>query len=187
MLTSILSSFACTIDRINQILFRFVSWLTLVMVVLTLLIVILRYGFDMGWIAMQESVLYLHSLVFLVGAGHTLKLNEHVRVDIFYRRFSYQSKAKVDLFGALLLSLPVNVFIFVICWRYVLDSWMLLESSGQSGGLPLVFVFKSFLLLFASVMILQSLSQAISNFCTLRQNKLCNEEPTETPRFETGQ
>lgn len=167
MQSSILSSFSWQIDRINQILFRIVSWLTLAMVVLTLLIVVLRYGFDLGWIAMQESVLYLHSLVFLVGSAHTLKLNEHVRVDIFYRRFSQKKKAKVDLFGALFLALPVNLFILVICWRYVADSWRLLEGSGQSGGLPLVFILKSFLLLFAAVMVLQSLSQAITNGCRL--------------------
>lgn len=180
MLPSILSSFSARIDQINQVLFRFVSWLTLAMVVLTLVIVVLRYGFDMGWIAMQESVLYLHSLVFLVGAAHTLKVNEHVRVDIFYRRFSSQNKAKVDLFGAVFLSLPVNLFILAICWRYVQDSWRLLEGSGQSGGLPFVFVLKSFLLLFAIIMALQSVSQAIASYCVLFTKRAKNSEHFES-------
>ena len=85
------------LDAINRKLCRAVSWFTLVMAILTLLIVILRYGFGTGWIAMQESVLYLHAAVFLLGSAHTLKSDEHVRVDIYYRKFSEQRKAFVNL------------------------------------------------------------------------------------------
>ena len=96
------------IDSLNEFLCKIVSWFTLTMVLLTFLIVVLRYGFNLGWIAMQESVMYLHAMVFLLGAAHTLRVNEHVRVDIFYRRFSPKKQAKVDIFGSLLLLMPVK-------------------------------------------------------------------------------
>ena len=71
------------IDSLNDFLCKMVSWFTLLMVLLTFLIVVLRYGFNLGWIAMQESVMYLHGMVFLLGSAHTLRVNGHVRVDIF--------------------------------------------------------------------------------------------------------
>jgi TRAP-type mannitol/chloroaromatic compound transport system permease small subunit len=86
------------INSLNDFLCKLVSWFTLFMVLLTFLIVVLRYGFNLGWIAMQESVMYLHGMVFLLGAAHTLRVNEHVRVDIFYSRLSPKKNAKVYIF-----------------------------------------------------------------------------------------
>jgi len=158
-----LTSFQHLVDKLNQTLGRLVSWFTLIMVCLTFLIVVLRYGFNLGWIAMQESVMYLHAAVFLLGAAHTLRIGEHVRVDIFYRAMSDKQKSLVDFFGTLLLMLPVNLFILVFSWGYVLQSWRLMESSQEAGGLPLVFVLKSFILLFALSMTLQGLAELIRN------------------------
>ena len=80
---------------------RTVSWLTLLMVIVTFVVVVLRYVFDIGWIALQESVTYMHAMVFLVGASWTLQQEAHVRVDIFYSRFSPRTKAWIDLGGSL--------------------------------------------------------------------------------------
>ncbi|MCZ6584533.1 MAG: TRAP transporter small permease subunit, partial [Gammaproteobacteria bacterium] len=63
-----------------------IAWLTIMMVLVTFVIVVLRYAFDLGWISMQESVTWMHAAVFMLGAAYTLKRDEHVRVDIFYRR-----------------------------------------------------------------------------------------------------
>jgi TRAP-type mannitol/chloroaromatic compound transport system permease small subunit len=173
--SKISSSFEQYINAINDTLFRLVSWFTLVMVVLTMLIVVLRYGFDLGWIAMQESVLYFHSLVFLLGAAHTLKVNEHVRVDIFYRQFDPVKQSKVDLFGGVFLGLPVNLFIFTVSFNYVVESWRLFEGSGQSGGLPIVFILKSFILLFAATMTLQHCAQIIRNVVQLQKRQMMSQ------------
>lgn len=151
------------IDFFHQRLCALVSWFTLFMVLLTLLIVVLRYGFNLGWIAMQESVMYLHAVVFLLGCAHTLRVNEHVRVDVFYRRFSQQRKALIDLLGSVLLLLPVNVFVLLVSWQYVLSSWQVFEASPEAGGLPLVFALKSLILLFAFTMCLQGLAEALRN------------------------
>lgn len=155
------------IDVLHHQLCKFVSWFTLIMVLLTFLIVLLRYGFDLGWIAMQESVMYLHAMVFLLGSAHTLRANEHVRVDIFYRKFSFKGRARVDIFGTLILLMPVNFFILIMSWDYVFGSWNIFESSPEAGGLPLVFALKTLLLLFAVTMNLQGLAEIIRNVMRL--------------------
>jgi TRAP-type mannitol/chloroaromatic compound transport system permease small subunit len=159
------------IDSINAFLCRLVSWFTLFMVLLTLLIVVLRYGFNLGWIAMQESVMYLHGMVFLLGAAHTLRVNGHVRVDIFYRRFSPKKQAKVDIFGSLFLLMPVNIFIFMVSFDYVMRAWRVMEASQEAGGIPGVFLLKSLILLFSFTMLLQGIAEVIRNVAKLSLDK----------------
>ena len=143
------------------------SWLTLFMVLITFIVVILRYLFNVGWIALQESVIYLHVLVFMVGASYTLRHEGHVRVDIFYQRMTQRNKALVDLFGSLFLLMPMCVFILLESWEYVAISWSLLESSAESGGIPAVFLLKSVILLMASLVLMQGVSQAIRSALVL--------------------
>jgi TRAP-type mannitol/chloroaromatic compound transport system permease small subunit len=159
------------IDTLNDFLCRLVSWFTLIMVLLTFLIVVLRYGFNLGWIAMQESVMYLHGMVFLLGAAHTLRVNEHVRVDIFYRRFSQKRQAKVNIFGSLFLLMPVNVFIFMVSFEYVMRAWRVMEASQEAGGIPAVFLLKSLILIFSFTMLLQGIAEVIRNVAKLPLNK----------------
>lgn len=156
------------INQFNDLLCKLVSWLTLLMVLLVFAIVVLRYGFNLGWIAMQESALYLHAMVFLLGAAHTLKADEHVRVDIFYRKVSPGRQAWIDILGTLLLLIPVNLYILIISWNYAAKSWGLLEGSGEAGGLPLVFVLKSLIPLFALTMLLQGIAQILTKMPLLR-------------------
>jgi TRAP-type mannitol/chloroaromatic compound transport system permease small subunit len=119
---------------------RAVAWLTVPMVLGTFVIVILRYVFDLGWIWMQESVVWLHAAVFMLAAAYTLNRNEHVRVDIFYRGMSPSRRALVDLAGTVLFLLPVCGFLVVTSWDYVVVSWTIHEGSRESGGLPYPFV-----------------------------------------------
>jgi TRAP-type mannitol/chloroaromatic compound transport system permease small subunit len=146
---------------------RLVSWLTLLMVLVTCGVVVLRYAFDMGWIAMQESVTYLHAAVFLIGAAYTLRHEGHVRVDIFYRRFSSRGRAWVDTLGTLLLLMPVCGFILWISWEYVLQSWSLEEGSREAGGLPLVYLLKTLILVMGGLLLLQGLASLVRNLLFL--------------------
>lgn len=155
------------IDKITDNTGKLISWLTLFMVLLTFLIVVLRYGFNVGWIAMQESVLYFHGTVFMLGAAYTLKADGHVRVDIFYQNFSIKGKALVNLLGTLFLLLPVCVFIFYISFDYVATSWLIMEKSSEAGGLPLVYLSKSLLLIMAITLSLQGVSEICRNLHTL--------------------
>jgi len=135
---------------------RMVSWLVLAMVVVMFLVVVLRYVFDTGWIALQESISYFHSIVFLMGAAYTLQQDAHVRVDIFYSRLSETGKAWINLLGHIFILLPVMLFIIWISWPYVMNAWEVKESSREAGGLPGVYLIKSLILVMASLLIVQA-------------------------------
>ena len=146
---------------------RTVSWLSLFLVLVTFFVVVLRYVFDSGSIALQEVSTYLHASVFLTGMAYTMQHNAHVRVDIFYARFSKQTKAWVDLFGAVFFLLPFMLFISWISWQYIVDSWSVLEGSREAGGLPGVFILKSLILVMTSLLSLQALTQVARNIETV--------------------
>lgn len=170
MLLTLANKFVQTIDTITELLGKVVAWLTLLMVLLTFSIVVLRYGFNLGWIGMQESVLYFHGIVFMLGAAYTLKHDGHVRVDIFYQKYSPKQKALLNLFGSVILLLPVCIFIFFISLDYVLSSWSIMESSPEAGGLPLVYLNKSLILLLAITLSLQGLAEIVRNILMLSDN-----------------
>ncbi|WP_316366383.1 TRAP transporter small permease subunit [Candidatus Thiodiazotropha sp. CDECU1] len=157
----LLERIASLFEVINEWMGRAISWLSLLMVLVTFTVVVLRYAFDLGWIWLQESVTFMHGALFLVGAAYTLKHDGHVRVDIFFQGFSTQKKAWVDLLGSLLLLMPVCLFIFVVSWGYVAQSWSLHEGSREAGGLDGVYLFKSLMLLMAGLLLLQGVSTVI--------------------------
>lgn len=131
------------------------------MVLITFLVVVLRYGFDIGWIAMQESVTYMHGLVFMLGAAYTLRHNGHVRVDIFYRKMSPRGRGMVNLFGTLLLMMPMAIYIMTDSWAYVSASWDVMEGSREAGGLPGVYLLKTLLLVMPVLLVLQGVAEAL--------------------------
>ena len=143
------------------------SWLLVFMVAIQSLIVILRYGFEIGSIALQESVTYLHAACFMLDIAYTVKINGHVRVDIFYRQFSLQKKAAVNLFGAVVFLLPLCVFIFFTSFEYVLQAWQFKEHSSDTGGLPIVYLLKTLIPLLATGLLLQSISEIGKSILTL--------------------
>ena len=155
------------LDAIAEFTGRSTTWLTLVMVLATSLIVLLRHAFDIGSIALQDSVTYMHGLVFMLGAAYTLKHQGHVRVDILYNRFSPGARAWVDALGSLVLTLPLMVFIGWGSWDYVCNSWQIREGSGDSGGLGGVYLFKSLLPLMALSLGLQALADLLRNLWQL--------------------
>lgn len=155
------------IGRFSEWTGRCVAWLTLVMALVTCVIVIMRYGFGVGSIALQESVIYMHSAVFLLGAAFTLKNEGHVRVDIFYRRFTPLTKAWVDSIGTVVFLLPLCCFLIGVSWHYVLTSWRIGEVSGDPGGLPLVFVLKTLIPVAALSIALQGIAELLRNLLSL--------------------
>jgi len=142
---------------------RTVSWLSLLLVLVTFLVVVLRYIFDTGSIALQETTTYFHAAVFLIGMAYTMQQDAHVRVDIFYTHFSKKTQAWINLLGALLLLLPFMLFISWISWQYIADSWSVLEGSREAGGLPGVFLLKSLILFMSGLLSLQALTQVARN------------------------
>ena len=157
--SSIVNSFKHIVEWSGKL----VSWFALLMVMVTFTVVLLRYVFDTGSIALQESITYLHASIFLIGAAWTMQQDAHVRVDIFYARFNSETRAWVDLIGSLLLLLPVMVFITWVSWEYISDSWAVNEGSREAGGLAGVYLLKTLILVFTGLLILQGLVQAIES------------------------
>jgi TRAP-type mannitol/chloroaromatic compound transport system permease small subunit len=137
------------------------------MVIVTLAVVVLRYGFAIGSVAMQESITYLHAAVFLLGAAYTLKRDGHVRVDIFYRSFSPTGQAWVNAIGGILFLLPLCAFIVYISWDFVAASWRIREASGNAGGIPAVFLLKSLIPLMAVSLAIQGVAETLKNLLIL--------------------
>jgi TRAP-type mannitol/chloroaromatic compound transport system permease small subunit len=148
------------IDRLNGAIGRAVSWCALAIVLIGFAVVLMRYVLGIGSIWLQESILYAHAALFLLAAAWTLKEGGHVRVDVFYAGASPRAKALVDLAGTLLLLLPFCVAVIYFSLPYVARSWVILERSRETSGLPLVFLLKTLIPLFAAMLALQGLSQA---------------------------
>lgn len=155
------------LESITEHTGKLIAWLTLFVVLATFAIVVMRYGFNLGSIAWQESVLYAHGFMLLMGAGYTLKHDGHVRVDIFYHKFSVRKKAWVNLLGTLVLALPVACFIFYISFDYVMLAWSISEASAEPGGLPFVYLQKGFLLVFVVSFSIQLVAEVLKQLITL--------------------
>jgi TRAP-type mannitol/chloroaromatic compound transport system permease small subunit len=163
-----LITIADKLERFIDFTGRSVSWLSLLMVVTTFVVVVMRYLFDSGSIAIQESVAYMHAILFLVGAAWTLQQDAHVRVDIIYAKCSAKTRALIDFGGSAILLLPLTLFIAYISWEYVADSWDVLEGSREAGGLPGVFILKSFILVMSALLVLQAIANMLKAFTVFR-------------------
>lgn len=166
-----MSVLADRIDRLNVAIGRTVAWLVLAVVLLQFTLVVARYLIGIGSIWLTETVIYAHAMLFMLAAAWTLQAGGHVRVDIFYADASARTKARVDLVGALLLLLP---FMLVLLWLsvpYAARSWSILEHSQEASGLPLVFVLKTLIPLFALLMALQGIAQAIRAAAALSRSR----------------
>ena len=162
-----LISFARGIDHFNDTVGRTVAWFALAMVIVQFMVVVLRYVFGVGSIFMQESIVYMHGILFMLGAAYTLLHDGHVRIDIFYRETSEQRKALVNLIGTPILLIPICTVIFLYSWPYVASSWRVFEGSKETSGIQGVFLLKTIVLVFAVMLALQGLSLAIRSLLVL--------------------
>ena len=167
----IISGLIVAIDAFTEAIGRAISWLTLAMVGLVVVVVVLRYCLGIGSIALQESLTYMHAIVFLMGAAFTLKRKGHVNVDIFYQKFTLRTKAFIQILGTLIFLIPVCIVILVLSWDYVMNSWAIEEVSNEADGLPWVYLLKTLLLLMPVCLILQGFSELIKNFLLFAKYK----------------
>ena len=156
-----MQSFIRIVDKLNDRLGRSFAWLALLMVLVMGLIVVLRYVFQIGSIALQESVMYLNALIFTMGAAYTLKEQGHVRVDVFYNRCSARTQKLIDMAGSLFFLIVSCGFIIWASWDYVSISWRIREGSAESSGLPLVYLLKTCILLLPLLLILQGMAELL--------------------------
>lgn len=156
-----MTGIADRIDRLTTLIGRAVAWLVLVIVLLQFALVVARYLFGLGSIWLTETVIYAHAALFMLAAAWTLRAGGHVRVDVFYAEASPWTRAIIDLVGALTLLLPFALVLLWLSLPFAARSWAILERSQETSGLPLVFVLKTLIPVFAVLMALQGIAQAI--------------------------
>lgn len=160
------------IERVVRIIGRASLYLIMAMAAAQFGIVILRYVFGLNFIAMQESVTYMHGAVFLLAGGYALLTDDHVRVDIFYREARPHRKALVDLAGTYLLLFP---FCFVALWAagpYVANSWAVHEGSMEQSGIRGVYLLKSLIPIYLTLLALAGFVNATRAAETLKSRSV---------------
>lgn len=155
---------ANAIDQMNCAVASVIRWLALIMVLVQFCIVIGRYVFGFNSIAAQESVLYMHAALFMLGAGFTLLVDKHVRVDVFYAKVSDATRRRIDIFGHLFLLIPSMTALLYWSWPSVRNSWKILEGPISVGGIEAVFLLKSLIPAFCILILLQSLALLLRLF-----------------------
>ena len=155
------TALADRIDRLTTGIGRAVAWLVLAVVLLQFALVVARYLFGLGSIWATETVIYAHATLFMLAAAWTLRAGGHVRVDVFYAEATPRTRAKIDLAGSVLLLLPFALVLVWLSVPYAARSWAILERSQETSGLPLVYLLKTLIPLFAFLMALQGIAQAI--------------------------
>ncbi|MEO1038025.1 MAG: TRAP transporter small permease subunit [Pseudomonadota bacterium] len=165
------------IDAVNTAIADAARWFALGLVLVTAIIVVQRYVFGLSFTPLQESVVYMHALLFLLSAAATLLAGGHVRVDIIYSKLPDSSKAWTDIAGTYLALLPMCWLILDTSRSYVGGAWRILERSRESDGLALVFLLKTAIPVFAVMMIAQGAAMAARAALTL-----ANEDQPPRPR-----
>lgn len=155
------------IDRASERIGVATAWVALAMVLVQFAIVVLRYIYGIGSILLQESVVYMHAFLFLIGAGYTLLRGGHVRVDIFYRNATPRAKAWIDLLGVVAFLLPVCALLWWFSWPYVAASWHVLEGSKETSGIQAVYLLKTLILAFCALVSAQGVSLALRSLLVL--------------------
>ena len=167
----ILESIAFWLTAFNTAIGRFTAWLVLFMTLMQFVVVIMRYVFSYGSIQMQESIWYMHGLLFMLGAAYTLAKEGHVRLDVFYREASARTKSWVNLVGSLLFLLPFCIVNFEFAWSLVLNSWAVREGSTETVGLPYIYLFKTVILVFSVLLVLEGIALAIRSILQLTEQR----------------
>ena len=157
----VVASLARAIDELNERIGRVVAWAALLMVLVQFAVVLMRYVYGLNFIFMQESIVYLHAVLFMLGAGYTLLHGGHVRVDILYAGATPRTKAWVDLIGVIVFLIPVCAIILSFSFPYVQSSWAVFEGSRETSGIQAVFLLKTVILVFAILILLQGVALAL--------------------------
>jgi len=164
----LLAATADALDRVNDWVGRVVRWLALLMLLAQFAVVVLRYLFGTSYLWATESVLYLHAALFMLGAGYTLLVDGHVRVDILYGSLSERGKAWINLLGTVLFLVPTCLVILWFTWRFTANSWAIREGPLSVGGIPASFLLKTLIPAFAVLLLIQGLSLALRSLVRLR-------------------
>jgi len=162
-----LKSLSRWIDEINERIGRLVAWVSLGLVVVIFADVVMRYLFNNSYVFTQELEWHLFAFIFLIGAGYTLLHDGHVRVDIIYQRLGLKGRAWINLGGVLLFLIPGCTMVMISSWKFMLNSYAILEGSPDPGGIPWRFIVKGFIPAGFFLLLLQGISLGIHSLLQL--------------------
>lgn len=163
-----MNSYIRIIDKMNEKIGTLVSWLTAFLVLLTCYDVVVRYIFKESSVAFQELEWHLFAIIFLVSAAYTLRIDEHVRVDLFYSRFKEEKKALIDFIGSILFLIPFCFVVIFASREFVIDSFLLKETSPDAGGLPARYIIKACIPFSFFLLLLQGIALTFKSFLNLK-------------------
>lgn len=167
-LDTTLQAYCRFVDRINYLISRIASWLTLIIIMIIMVDVIMRYVFNTGYVFIQEIQWHIFALIIMLGSGYTLLKDEHIRVDIFYQKLSLKSQAWINFLGVIFLLIPTCILIIYASYPFVMNSYEFSEGSPNPGGIPYRFLLKAMIPLGFLLVLLQGISNAIkSAYCIL--------------------
>ena len=167
MLNSVVNFF----DKSNKVIGEYISWFIIFMVIIQLIIVMARYIFGIGFLKLQELLIYLHGLSFTLAAGYTLLNDEHVRVDLIYRSSSNIYKSIINILGSLFFLIPFCLITYLTSLPYVQRSWKIFEGSPETSGLNAVFLLKTALIIFPLLLLIQAVSIIYRNIKKIIESK----------------
>jgi TRAP-type mannitol/chloroaromatic compound transport system permease small subunit len=156
-----------TINLVNRVIGNVFAWLALAVVIVCFWVVVERYFFQTTRLWMQDLYPWLSGAMFTAVAGYALYRNDHVRVDIFFRPAPVRRKALLDLIGVVIFLLPFTYVVWTYSFTFVTRSWGLYEGSANPGGMPGLFVLKTFILVFAALIFAQGIAMAIRSILIL--------------------
>ncbi len=152
------------IDSINRWAGRIAAWATAIVVIVVFTDVVMRYAFNISFVFTQEMEWHLFAFIFLMGAGATLLNDGHVRVDVFYSQMGPKAKAWVNLIGVLFFLIPGCAMIVITSLKFVGNSFAVMESSPDPGGVPFRFIVKSFIPAGIFLLLIQGVAMGIRSF-----------------------
>ena len=123
------------IDRLNEFVGRWVSWLVLAAVLISAINASVRKAFDTSSNAFLEIQWYLFAAVFLLASGYTMLRQEHVKIDVILHRFSRPTQVKVEIFGIVCFLFPFVFAVIDLVFPLVVRAYTSGEMSSNAGGL----------------------------------------------------
>ena len=164
------------IDILNEWIGRGVAWVTLALVLVIFTDVVMRYLFKTSFVFTQEMEWHLFAFIFLIGAGYTLLHDGHVRVDIIYQRLGWKGQAWINLLGVIIFLIPGCIMVITTSWKFVVNSFLIMEGSPDPGGIPFRFIVKGFIPAGFFLLLIQGISLGLHSLLQILGLETVEEE-----------
>ena len=148
------------IDSLNDRFGQVADWLVLLACLISAGNAMSRYAFSLSSNAWLEVQWYMFAGMVMLGAPHTLKVNEHVRVDLLFSSVSERTRIWIDILGIIFFLFPICIILIYFTWPWFVESWQIEEMSSNAGGL-IRWPVKLVLPMGFALMVLQGVSELI--------------------------